>query len=428
MPKASSKATKSERNAVPGTSAQSGTQVDPPPPAKKPRPAPVRRGKGKKTPATPAVGQAPLTPELQLPPSTSPAATPPIQPAIAHPVRPGEWVPAPLRSVASVSSPSVTLHSVMQDHASQAASHSPSVPASDIDKDFRIAELLARNEFLERDNRAKDASKVAAEASRAAAEKKARDLQRRAHQDRLDQLARTLAPIPRPSRPRKATWVWARMEEILGLAPAIDKDDNSFVKKARVTIYHWILHTSRWVLQKAHREFGVDIGASFKKLKQTQWKAMIDSNKNIDMEGLGFRDALKRPKVYANEARKLLEAAKAAKETAGILNSSVVRYDQAGAPLRDLYGVTHQSDDDTASEEEDTEEGGQRLAAQAGELSEKRKQQLEKEDAEKERLHVGDTSYYNLEDEAEAIQAVHEQVLHEDDEPGLEEVAPSVEA
>ncbi|KAJ9098596.1 hypothetical protein QFC21_004242 [Naganishia friedmannii] len=135
------------------------------------------------------------------------------------------------------------------------------------------------------------------------------------------------------------------------------------------------------------------------------------------MEGLGFRDALKRPNVYANEARKLLDGAKAAKETAGILDCSVVRYDQAGAPLRDLFD----------SKEEDIEEAGQMLAAQAGELSEKRKQQLEKVTAEKERLHVGDTSYYNLENDAEAIQAVHEQVLHEDDEPGLEEVAPSME-
>ncbi|KAJ9098595.1 hypothetical protein QFC21_004241 [Naganishia friedmannii] len=154
-----------------GKTLQAITLVDPPPPAKKPRPAPVRRGKGRKPPVTPAVGQAALTPEVQLPPSISPAATPLTQPAI------GEWVPAPFRSMASVSFPAVALHSAMQEHASQAASHGLSVAASDIDEDSRIAELVARNEFLERDNRAKDGSKAAAKASRAAAEKKARYLQ-----------------------------------------------------------------------------------------------------------------------------------------------------------------------------------------------------------------------------------------------------------
>ncbi|KAJ9119912.1 hypothetical protein QFC24_005395 [Naganishia onofrii] len=127
-------------------------------------------------------------------------------------------------------------------------------------------------------------------------------------------------------------------------------------------------------------------------------------------------DAMKRPKVYATEARKLLDAARAANETLGILEDPVVRYDRNGAPLRDLYGVSHQSDDDTENEEDDDEEAAaERLAAQAGEMSEKRKKQLEKEEAENARLHVEDAHYYDLATEVEAIGTLRNGVMQGDD-------------
>ncbi|KAJ9100863.1 hypothetical protein QFC20_005352 [Naganishia adeliensis] len=110
--------------------------------------------------------------------------------------------------------------------------------------------------------------------ARLEAESRAADDARKAAEEKAGQLQhwhRSLGQVP----PRGATWAWAPMEEILGLSPPSDRQDNSYVKKARVALYHWFMHTSRLALDKAHRTLAVDVGDTWRETSGTIRK-MID--------------------------------------------------------------------------------------------------------------------------------------------------------
>ncbi|KAJ9103722.1 hypothetical protein QFC20_004726 [Naganishia adeliensis] len=157
------------------------------------------------------------------------------------------WTPAIVRNIATPAS-DVTLASAIQAAALDSASPAavvvpPAMPsvvtgssAANSEKDWR-EEAEKLQALLEEERR----YKLEADDARVVAERRVAQVQKKARVDRLQQLSKQLAPIPRPRRPRAANWTWARMEEILGLPPPGDKTDTSDVKKARAVLYRWIL-------------------------------------------------------------------------------------------------------------------------------------------------------------------------------------------
>ncbi|KAJ9103006.1 hypothetical protein QFC20_004814 [Naganishia adeliensis] len=427
-----SRATRSAQQAA----IAAGDDAAPPPAAKRVR-APANKKKNQQNAQD---GTAPVADLRPMPGDASPRSAAASHGAIG-PENGDGWLPAPLRNHVTTSTPTFALDPQLSQETVPTSQRNDVTQSSSIDHVAENAALRAQVARLEAASRASDDA-------RKAAEEKAEQLQRRAQEARLREFARRLAPIPRPSRPRGATWAWAPMEEILGLSPPSDRQDTSYVKKARVALYHWFLHTSRLVLDKAHRSLAVDVGDTWRETSGTIRKKMLDLfraeikryaflwpvfyHANIERKPgtqrfkndwplkellkrtmKNERDGLRRPKKYAKEARKHLDAAKAAGETMSVLEYPVIRYDAHGAIIANVYDVSHQSDN--GSDDEDDEEvasarRARRDASAGEELSEYRKAQLEKEAREKQLLEVEDADYYDVAEQADVLASLTSQV------------------
>ncbi|KAJ9097565.1 hypothetical protein QFC20_006140 [Naganishia adeliensis] len=366
-----------------------GDDAAPPPAAKRVR-APANKKKNQQNAQD---GTAPVADLRPMPGDASPRSAAASHGAIGPESGDG-WLPAPLRNHVTTSTPTFALDPQLSQETVPTSQRNDVTQSSSIDHVAENAALRAQVARLEAASRASDDA-------RKAAEEKAEQLQRRAQEARLREFARRLAPIPRPSRPRGATWAWAPMEEILGLSPSSDRQDTSYVKKARVALYHWFLHTSRLVLDKAHRSLAVDVGDTWRETSGTIRKKMLDLRWATTSE------------EYAKEARKHFDAAKAARETMSVLEYPVIRYDAHGAIIANVYDVSHQSDN--GSDDEDDEEvasarRARRDASAGEELSEYRKAQLEKEAREKQLLEVEDAHYYDVAEQADVLASLTSQV------------------
>ena len=116
-----------------------------------------------------------------------------------------------------------------------------------------------------------------------------------------------------------------------------------------------------------------------------------------------LRDGLKRPKTYARQARALLAAARAAGEETPVLEAPIVRLDLNGVPLANLYEEAHQSDNGEDDDDEDKDSSSRRPGDLSNEvLTERQKEQPEKEAREKQLLEAEDAYWYNLDEDAQA--------------------------
>jgi hypothetical protein len=129
------------------------------------------------------------------------------------------------------------------------------------------------------------------------------------------------------------------------------------------------------------------------------------------------RDGMRRPKIYAKEARLLLRASGINGNKTPILVPSVVRYNSEGIAITNLYNLAHFSGDDEA----ETEIGSRRARAAQGEtqgsgMPEHRRLQLEKVAQEEHMLQVEDARWYSLDDEVQAMRLHGMPVMEHEDE------------
>ncbi|KAI5451504.1 hypothetical protein NCC49_001807 [Naganishia albida] len=189
------------------------------------------------------------------------------------------WTPAIVQGLVQ-QDPSLTLASAFHTASGESNGRplAPGVNSTRDDGSSATSEMDWREQYeqmkAQRDEERKQ--RQVADEARAAAEKRVAHVQKRAREERLLQMSKRLTPIPRPRRPRAANWHWARMEEILGLPPRTDSEDQSDVKKARVILYRWILHIARVVVDMGHRTLAVDIGELFRRLSSPTKKGMLD--------------------------------------------------------------------------------------------------------------------------------------------------------
>jgi hypothetical protein len=121
---------------------------------------------------------------------------------------------------------------------------------------------------------------------------------------------------------------------------------------------------------------------------------------------LADSDAVRRPKVYAKEARKHLDLARNNGETLLLLERPIIRYDKHTHPMNDLYNVEHESDDGEEDDEEAEGSSPNRPVANGTaprELTQPQKERLEKEAREKVLLETEDAQWFALDAEMQAL-------------------------